>query len=256
MELAYRTLAMMYCLAGFVWSITKQSVELTALDCRHPKGIIRSPVGTLCDHSKDSLGSRLQSVHVLQYDQARIVPAVTCKLVKTKILAYCGSFSHSKIYEPIDVMVPERISHDTCVQVFKTSLYTQEDGQAATIAVNRPHTYKYLEHGSLKTSSSNVECVGEQFSIHGKLRSNMLELVTAQFTLHEISVEVNPVDGVKDMDTGYSLPNHCMTDGYCYQHARQYVMLAPRSVCPLYKVRSIQMTETKYFGTDQREHTA
>ena len=256
MELAYRTLAILYCLTGYVWSITKQSVELTALDCRHPKGIIRSPVGSLCDHKEDPLGSQLRSVHVLQYDQARIVPAVTCKLVKTKILAYCGSFSHSKIYEPIDVLVPERVSHDTCVQVFKTSLYTQEDGQTATIAVNRPHTYKYLEHGSLKTSSANVQCEGEQFSIHGKLRSNMLELVTAQFTLHKISVEIDPSDGVKDMDTGYSLPNHCITDGYCYQHAQQYVMLAPRSVCPLYKVRSIQMTETKYFGTDHREHLA
>ena len=256
MELAYRIAAVMYCMAGYGWSITKHSVEMTALDCRHPKGIIRSPVATLCDHKKDPLDGQLRSVHVLQYDQARIVPAVTCKLVKTKILAYCGSFSHSKLYEPIDVMVPERVSHDTCVQVYKTNLYTQEDGDVATIAVNRPHTYKYLEHGSLKTSSSNVQCEGEQFSVHNKLRSNMMELVTAQFILHKVSIEVDPADGVKDMDKGYSLPNHCITDGYCYQYARQYVMLAPRSVCPLYKIRSMQMTEIKYFGTDQREHPA
>ena len=136
--------------------------------------------------------------------------------MKTKLLAYCGSFSNSKIYEPIDVMVPERVSHDTCVQVFKTSLYTQEDGQTATIVVNRPHTYKYLEHGSLKTSIANVECSGEQFSIHGKLCSSMLELVTAQFVLHKVSIEVDPSEGVKDMDKGYPLPNHCITDGYCY----------------------------------------
>ena len=256
MDSTNKRLIILCCIAELVLSINKQSVELTALDCRHPKGIARSPIVSLCDHKADPLDKPPQSIHVLQYDQTRVIPAITCKIVKTKMLAYCGSFSHSKIYEPLDILVAGRVSHDTCVQVFKTSLYTQEDGKTATIAVNRPHTYKYLGHGSLKTSNTNVECVGEQFQIHGKLRSNMLELVTATFTIHKVTVEVDPDKGVKDLDTGYSLPNHCMTDGYCFQYDKQYVMLAPRAICPLYKVRSLRMTETKYTRSDQKGHIA
>ena len=133
MESVHRILAVMCCVAGLALSINKQTVELTALDCRHPKGIVQSPVTSLCDHKMDPLDGQPWSVHVLQYDQVRIIPVVTCKLVKTTMLAYCGSFSHSKIYEPIDISVPEQVSHDTCVQVYKTSLYTQEDGKMATI---------------------------------------------------------------------------------------------------------------------------
>ena len=256
MEFTYRILATIFCVTKLALSINKQSVEFTALDCRHPKGIVRSPISSLCDHKTEPEDSQPQSIHVLQYDQSRVIQAVTCTIVKTKMLAYCGSFSHSKIYEPLDILVAGRISHDTCVQVYKTSLYTQEDGHAVTVAIDRPHTYKYLGHGSLKTSNANVECVGEQFQIHGKLRSNMLELVTATFTMHSISIEVDPDNGVKDLDTGYSLPNHCMTDGYCFQYGKQYVMLAPRSVCPLYKIRSLPMVETKYTRADQKGHTA
>ena len=63
------------------------------------KRIIGSPVATLGDHKKDPLEGQLWSVHVLQYDRARTVPAVTCKLVKTRVFAYCGSFYHSKAHE-------------------------------------------------------------------------------------------------------------------------------------------------------------
>ena len=252
----FRAVTILCCITELALSLNKQSVELTALDCRHPKGIVRSPIRTLCDHVNNRPSDKSQLVHVLQYDRSRVMPAVTCNLVKTTMLAYCGSFSHTKVYEPISILVPEQISHDTCMQVYKTNLYSQEDGRTATIAVNRPHTYKYLGHGSLKTSNANVKCEGEQFSIHGKLRTNMLELITATFTLHKVSIEIDPNEGIKDLDTGYSLPHHCMTDGYCYQYSNLYVMLAPRSVCPMYKVRSMQMNETKYIGSDQKEHSA
>ena len=81
-----------------MWSITEQSVELTALDCRHPKGLS----GHQWRHwviIKDPLEGQLWSTHVLQYDRARTVPAVTFKLVKTRVFAYCGSFYHSKAHE-------------------------------------------------------------------------------------------------------------------------------------------------------------
>ena len=158
MEFTYRILATIFCVTKLALSINKQSVEFTALDCRHPKGIVRSPISSLCDHKTEPEDSQPQSIHVLQYDQSRVIQAVTCTIVKTKMLAYCGSFSHSKIYEPLDILVAGRISHDTCVQVYKTSLYTQEDGHAVTVAIDRPHTYKYLGHGSLKTSNANVVC--------------------------------------------------------------------------------------------------
>ena len=73
----------------------------------------------------------------------------------------------------------------------------------------------------------------------------MLELVTATFTLHKVSIESDPEKGIRDLDRGYSLPSHCMAGGYCYQYSVLYVMLAPKTVCPMYLIHSIEMIEMK-----------
>ena len=237
-------------------ALDKHRLEFDALDCRTPKGVIRSKVDSLCTHSQNTVEGLPQSVHILQFDQTRVLEAVTCELKKTKILAYCGSFSHTKIYEPIDVLRNEPISHDICVQAHKTHLYTREDGKQAMITENRSYIYKYIEHGQLTTSPSNIKCEGEQFSIHGKMRSNMLSLVTAQFTIHKVSIEADPDKGIRDLDSGYKLPVHCMADRYCYIYGRMYVILSPKDACPLYLIRSLTMVETKYKGTDKEDHVA
>ena len=239
-----------------VYTLERHRIEFTALDCRTPKGLIRSKVSALCKHTQHKVESAPKLVHILQFDKARILNAYTCSLKKTTVLAYCGSFSHQKIYEPIDVLRSEPVSRDVCKQAFQTHLYTQEDGRQATISVNRPYNYKYLSHGKLTATSSNVKCEGEQFAIHGKSRSNMLSMITAQFTLHRVSIETGPEKVPRDLDSGYDLPNHCIADRYCYAFGKMYIITSPRSVCPLYLVRSLKMIETQYIGADGQTHVA
>ena len=237
-------------------TIHQQKLELDALDCRAPKGVSRSEIKSLCKHSKKTKEHKARSVHLLQFDRTQIVSAVTCSMQKTIVLEYCGSFSHSKIYEPFDVLKSEQVSHDACQQVYKTHLWSREDGKQATVSTNRPYVYKYISHGTLTANAHNVRCEGESFSIHGKMRSNMLSLVTARFLMRKIKIEIDPTGKIQDMDSGHELPSHCAHDRYCYESGLMYILVGPRQICPLYLIRSLQMTETEYMTADKRMHSA
>ena len=230
----------------------KLSHEFHALDCRIPKSVQKTKLEEICTN-KDNKGSNDASqVHILQLDRTRLVEGVICELRKTKMLAYCGQFSHEKIYEPIDILRPEQVAHDKCLQVYKTHLYDREDGKQSMVYPNRPIIYKYLEHGSITADTSNVHCQGESFSIHGKVRSNMLSLITAEFVLKPVKLEYDPKNGLRDLDNRLQLPLHCYADRYCYTYNVMYVLLSTPSYCPLYLIRSLDMIQTHYVDAERK----
>ena len=229
--------------------------EFNALDCRMPKGIMRSKVTALCEH-KTQTKERKEVVHVLQYDKTQVLEVITCSLQKTRLLVYCGSFSHTKLFEPPDILQSDQVNKDVCLKAYKTSLYVQEDKKTSTVSVNQPLVYKYINHGAITTSASNVRCEGESFTIHGKLKANMLEMITAKFVMQIGKIEYHPEKGVKDLSNDWELPRHCIPDRYCHIYGKTYVVLSPRDMCPLYLIRSLEMTHISYIGVDNKRHDA
>ena len=238
-------------LIGISSSITdKLSHEFHALDCRIPKSVQKTKLEEICPKKEQKESAQKSQVHILQLDRTRVLEGVVCQLRKTKILSYCGQFSHEKLYEPFDILQPEQVAHDKCLQVYKTHLYDREDGKQSMIYPNRPIVYKYLEHGSITADTSNVHCQGESFTIHGKVRSNMLSMVTAEFILKPVKLEYDPKNGLRDLDARLQLPLHCYADRYCYAFNRMYVLLSTQSYCPLYLIRSVEMTQTQYMDVN------
>ena len=230
----------------YISNADKLNHEFHALDCRIPKSMQKTKLEDICPEKERVESAQKNIVHILQLDRTRALDGVVCELRKTKMLSYCGQFSHEKLYEPIDILQPEQVAHDKCLQVYKTHLYDREDGKQSMIYPNRPIVYKYLEHGQITADTSNVHCQGESFTIHGKVRSNMLSMVTAEFILKPVKLEYDPKNGLRDLDTRLQLPLHCYADRYCYTYNRMYVLLGTQSYCPLYLIRSVEMTQTQY----------
>ena len=57
-------------------------------------------------------------------------------------MAYCGTFSHENIYEPLDILVTEQVHPEKCLKVYKMYIYTHEDGKQSMVFPNRPLRYK------------------------------------------------------------------------------------------------------------------
>ena len=104
----------------------KPKLELEALDCRAPKGVSRSEIKSLCKHSEKTKEHKSRNVHLLQFDRTQVITAVTCSMQKMRVLEYCGSFSHSKTYEPLDVLKSEQVPQEACRQVYKTHLWSRD----------------------------------------------------------------------------------------------------------------------------------
>ena len=121
-------------LIGISSSITdKLSHEFHALDCRIPKSVQKTKLEEICPEKERKESAQKSQVHILQLDRTRVLEGVVCQLRKTKILSYCGQFSHEKLYEPFDILQPEQVAHDKCLQVYKTHLYDREDGKQSMI---------------------------------------------------------------------------------------------------------------------------
>ena len=58
-----RVVAILCCITEPALSFNKQNVELTALDCEHPKNIVQSPISTLHDRSHNRLSDKSQLMH-------------------------------------------------------------------------------------------------------------------------------------------------------------------------------------------------
>ena len=239
---------------SYIGAADKLNHEFHALDCRIPKSMQKTKLEDICPEKEQVEPTQKSMVHILQLDRTRTLDGVVCELRKTKMLSYCGQFSHEKLYEPIDILQPEQVAHDKCLQVYKTHLYDREDGKQSMIYPNRPIVYKYLEHGQITADTSNVHCQGESFTIHGKVRSNMLSMVTAEFILKPVKLEYDPKNGLRDLDARLQLPLHCYADRYCYTYNRMYVLLSTPSYCPLYLIRSVEMTQTQYTDMNGNIH--
>ena len=108
-----------YCLiaiqtaAGLVQQETEQgNVQAVhtfqALDCRVPVKVQTMLWNDLCDiKNQTTTGTKEKvTITILQYSPERTVKAVCCTKLETRVLMYCGAYSHEKLMEPLTVLSP------------------------------------------------------------------------------------------------------------------------------------------------------
>ena len=74
------------------------------------KDITLSSIALLCDHKADSWYKH-PSLYILQCNPTRIIPTVTCKIIKAELPACCDNFSHCTTHKPLAILVVGRVNH-------------------------------------------------------------------------------------------------------------------------------------------------
>ena len=120
----------------------------------------------------------------------------------------CGAFSHTKVLEPLDVLVPTLIPMEVCTTAVNQQMYTKEDGNTLPIVVNHNYIYKYISHGKLSVSTDNVACQGADIMINGEIHKSIVTLVTVQLEFKGIDIEIDTMTAV-DLDLNTPLPIAC-----------------------------------------------
>ena len=226
---------------------TPQNLErrpMTALDCRSPQSVQTGLVSQVCDsESQAEVETDEQEVLILYSSSKHAVHAVRCEKYLSRIYMVCGSFSHSKILSPPDIMEPETFDPAICKSTMERRVYTKEDGGSLAVEVDRAYTYKFVAHGSLQLATNNVYCSGSSIMLHGERHDDIVELVTAQIKFVSVDIELD-IASARDLESRVQLPTTCARDVTCSDGPFAYVVAHPAKQCNLYILRSLPMKQT------------
>lgn len=223
--------------------------SIDALDCRNPRQIRTGLLSNICETNAVAEPTEKEDVLILQYADKKTINGYRCQKSASRVREICGSFSHSKIFEPMDILDPMPITAEECEGMVHRWTYVKEDGNSILIAPNRKYTYKYIAHGGLTYSSNNVACTGATVTINGETKESIVELVSAEVLVQEITIEVGQ-DSAIDLDAHYTLPYQCVSTRSCVVGEQAYVLNNAGSSCNLYKIRTLPMQRINIETTD------
>ena len=209
-----------------------QTVEtISSLDCRYPDKISNGLYKSICQEEEDKEGLT-EEVVVLQQSDQQVLPAFKCTKVESRFKEVCGAFSHTKLYNPPQILQQVIITPTVCDQMAQYHSYVTEDHQIITTELNVEYSYSYVAHGKLFYSSNNVNCEGSSVLIHGEEVSSIVEMVATKVMAKQISVEITG-NQMLDLDSNTRIPSGCMHDKYCQVGTTAYVIIQPDKNCPL-----------------------
>jgi hypothetical protein len=219
----------------------EEKLLFDGLDCRSPTSVRNGLVADICKGEKamDPVG-QAEPVVILQHDTKRVAKAYRCRKRVSRLQEVCGAFSHSKILGPPDILEPVPFSALDCQQTIKRGLYRTETGSSVTVDINREYNYKFIAHGQIHVSTTNVACEGSSIIINGERHESVVTLVTAHLEFLEVDVEIDN-DSAVDLDLNIKLPTDCVRRDLCEDGNTAYVILHPASTCPLFIIRTVNM---------------
>ena len=222
---------------------TRQEKKLyfNGLDCRSPTSVRNGLVTDICkEPDVTELLGTTETVVILQQATKRTAKAYRCRKKISRLLEVCGAFSHSKILGPPDILNPIPFSALDCQQTIKQGIYRTETGTNINIDTNQSYNYKFIQHGRIQASTTNVACEGASIVINGEKHESVVSLVTVHLEFMEIEVELG--NGLaRDLDWKVDLPIECARRNRCEDGTTAYVIQHPLQACPLFLVRTIRM---------------
>ena len=218
--------------------------EIDALDCRHPQKVQTGLLSQVCTgKDQGEIESTEQNVLILYSSTRHSVPAVRCEKRVSRLAMVCGSFSHSKILSPPDILQAQIFKPEDCRDIVGRRLYTKEDGGTINIEVDHVYSYKFIEHGHLHLSTSNVACEGASILIHGERHDSIVSLVSAEVKFTSLEIEMD-IGEATDLESHVKLPTACAREKICQGGSAAYVIDHPPTACDLYILRSLPMSKT------------
>ena len=233
---------------------SQKRLSVDAIDCRHPKAIRTGLISSICSPHTEQDVQPAQPVLLLQYSTKRVVKAYRCEKRETRVREVCGFSSHSKLFSPPDILAPVPYGQNQCQQTVIRGSHVREDGTTIPLSINQEVRYKFLRHGTLTVTENNVACQGSKVSIDGEIHSSIVEMVSTEVLVKEISIEIDIGSSI-DLDSQVSLPTACSRDTTCQVGPTAYYIEHPANSCPLYTIRTIPMKSVKIL-TENGEKTA
>ena len=170
-----------------------------ALRCDHSPALARHSGRRVCEEVRIKADNGMTvkvpagELRVLQLEQGVRFQATLCKKKRSTMKAVCGASWHSKLGEPLDVQETARLSITDCGEISTQRTPAGEGARRVPGPEGSRAMHKYPDTGGATLFDGVVDCVGSEFRVGGRERSNVVEFVTIGYSI--AAVEVTEVEG-------------------------------------------------------------
>ena len=233
---------------------------LNAKDCSKPKSVSQYLYSQVCENPKNDTefkDRKKTKVTIVQYVPEVKRRGLRCTIFESRLFEYCGRYSHMKLMAPPQIKEPKPMPAEMCAQVLNNNQYTDETGTQHTVRLDADESLyvRFLRHGKISMSSTNVFCDGSTLQFDGDQRDQVMEFVSLQVQFSWVDVVRRDTGRVEDLDNQRELPGTCATDSSCRSHMTSYAFRDEPGVCPhLKKIKDVEVYYDKLtIGTEVRD---
>ena len=200
-----------------------QSGEIMALDCRYGHQVKHNDIRSVCEPPLGNTKPNISYTSILQQVDHQEKEAYVCEKRTSKLQEVCGVFSYSKLAS-FSIGDVEPVNPVDCIEAVHQGTVPLDHKRAHRIKIHKNGvvSYSYVQAGLQKLEEDNVRCQGAVATVRGKNMSEVVTLVSVEFSLKTIKIEEGPHHRF-DLKHGLELPEQCLNTSFCRHKGKTYV---------------------------------
>ena len=194
---------------------------------------------------------RITKQTILQKKTSLRLHGFSCKMVRSTITEYCGSFGHGKLAEPPELEIATVQTPETCLNMVNTQIYYTVDNRRVKLELNTENIIHENELGLIVVEDNKISCQGQQARINNHIVEDIFRIVQTRITLtrQTYNYERGRIEVVANH---VELPSTCgLESAGCSTYDTTYVWEQPRSKCMYEEARTVQMEEEEGYLIDR-----
>ena len=225
--------------------------NITYYDCGDINGLTTYRINGSCKHAQWNDREEVTKYNILQKRERERMYGFSCKVTRSTITEYCGSFSHNKLAEAPVLEVNYPISPMACVEMADSGVFMTPNGQGRNIDLEAVNVVHVEELGTINVKDNQVQCKGQSKRFaNGQIVDEILQV--SQFKIL-VTKERYIVDKgrIEVVDERLRLPRSCKLENHgCVTADKVYTYLPPPKQCTLEKARTVEMEEMDGYLVD------
>ena len=241
---------------GLVWMILISTVvvEITAYSIKYFDCSDISSIKTYKTNQMCKVGNKTDTTThqftILQDQDIQETTGFSCRVLRSTITEYCGSFSHNKLAKAPEIEVHHPLTIEQCHHMVNTQSFTTKEGKAS-IKIGVENLITSYDLGVIQVNADSISCKGQPAKFGSSIVNDILQVSQYKIVIQKekflIDHQRNQVEAAADH---LMLPCRPENRG-CAVADRTFVWQLSESRCPLEKIRTVSMKEDNGYQIDE-----
>ena len=223
------------------------SYSITYYDCGTPKEVKTYQVEESCKYVNNTPKSS-KTYTLLQERTLETLTGFSCRVTRSTLTEYCGSFSHNKLAKPPEIEMHHPLTVEECLHMVNTQSFLSKE-----IKIGAETTLWKEDLGVILITDNAISCRGQSTKIGNNVVNDILQVSQYRITVEKETFKVNMrKNQVEVIATHEMLPVECGPESKgCQTIGQTYVWSMPQNRCSLERIRTSTMEEDSGYLIDR-----